>query len=306
MPTNAQLKALTQSQIANKTEPGSIQRGNVAARIEAGYDYTDQQVGAKEVAFSLTVPFDHPNSYMNHNVNGPMHFIPGTSGAIKGGFCTMRLVADGISGHVPSFDTAILKSGGSENYSNVSGQIHRIYFDYDGTDFVYVIQKIGTSAVESTPLTFTHRTDLTNSGTTFSKSGGGTFGGRGLDNLTLPASTDGRVFLKVADLTKTSMIGFSTTNAVQAYGGFLAAAWADANTIASVENGSLYTSIGATTVLNDYVGVQRRSGVFYIQKSSDGVNWIDVRNTGITNTSTMYVVMTTNDDMYDPQGENLV
>lgn len=44
MPTNAELKALTASQITDKTLPQSIARGNVAARIDAGYDYTDQEI----------------------------------------------------------------------------------------------------------------------------------------------------------------------------------------------------------------------------------------------------------------------
>jgi len=44
MPTNAELKSLTASEIRDKTVAKSILKGNVADRIDAAYDYTDQQI----------------------------------------------------------------------------------------------------------------------------------------------------------------------------------------------------------------------------------------------------------------------
>lgn len=44
MPTNAELKALTASQITAQTAPGSVTRANIKGRLDAGYDYTDQEV----------------------------------------------------------------------------------------------------------------------------------------------------------------------------------------------------------------------------------------------------------------------
>jgi hypothetical protein len=44
MPTNAELKVLTAEQIQDQTTPGSVTRANIKARIDAGYDYTDQEL----------------------------------------------------------------------------------------------------------------------------------------------------------------------------------------------------------------------------------------------------------------------
>lgn len=47
MTTNAELKALTQEDIRDKTAPKSILKGKVADAIDAAYDYTDQQTFIK-------------------------------------------------------------------------------------------------------------------------------------------------------------------------------------------------------------------------------------------------------------------
>ena len=47
MATNAELKTLTATQIRDKTSQRSITKTNIADRIDAGYDYTDQQVSFK-------------------------------------------------------------------------------------------------------------------------------------------------------------------------------------------------------------------------------------------------------------------
>ena len=47
MATNAELKTLTATQIRDKTSQRSITKTNVADRIDAAYDYTDQQVSFK-------------------------------------------------------------------------------------------------------------------------------------------------------------------------------------------------------------------------------------------------------------------
>jgi hypothetical protein len=44
MPTNAELKGIVQEEIRDKTEPQSILKSDVANAIDAGYDYTDQEV----------------------------------------------------------------------------------------------------------------------------------------------------------------------------------------------------------------------------------------------------------------------
>jgi hypothetical protein len=44
MPTNDELKALTASQITAQTEANSVTRTNIKGRIDAAYDYTDQEV----------------------------------------------------------------------------------------------------------------------------------------------------------------------------------------------------------------------------------------------------------------------
>lgn len=49
MSTNAELKDLTASQIRNKTTPKSITKTNIADRIDAAYDYTDQEAGKASV-----------------------------------------------------------------------------------------------------------------------------------------------------------------------------------------------------------------------------------------------------------------
>ncbi len=46
MPTNAQLKALTQSQLVDPTAPNSVPKTDFKGRIDAGYDYTDQEIAA--------------------------------------------------------------------------------------------------------------------------------------------------------------------------------------------------------------------------------------------------------------------
>lgn len=52
MPTNAQLKTLTNTDIRSKTLANSILKGKVADAIDAGYDYTDQQI-ENAVGFSV-------------------------------------------------------------------------------------------------------------------------------------------------------------------------------------------------------------------------------------------------------------
>jgi hypothetical protein len=48
MPTNAELKALVNTNIRVKTSPHSISKTNVADAVDAGYDYTDQEVSTLE------------------------------------------------------------------------------------------------------------------------------------------------------------------------------------------------------------------------------------------------------------------
>jgi hypothetical protein len=48
MPTNAELKALVNTDIRTKTAPRSILKGKVADSIDAAYDYTDQEVSTLE------------------------------------------------------------------------------------------------------------------------------------------------------------------------------------------------------------------------------------------------------------------
>ena len=56
MSTNSELKALVSTDIRNKTLPRSILRGKVADAIDAGYDYTDQQVDWKVYKAKLDNP----------------------------------------------------------------------------------------------------------------------------------------------------------------------------------------------------------------------------------------------------------
>ena len=81
MATNAELKALTASQIRDKTSQRSITKTNIADRIDAGYDYTDQQAPIKTSAVvTLTgTQTQLPNDINFCNFTGGKAYLPATT-----------------------------------------------------------------------------------------------------------------------------------------------------------------------------------------------------------------------------------
>ena len=81
MATNAELKTLTATQIRDKTSQRSITKTNIADRIDAGYDYTDQQAPIKTSAVvTLTgTQTQLPNDINFCNFTGGKAYLPATT-----------------------------------------------------------------------------------------------------------------------------------------------------------------------------------------------------------------------------------
>lgn len=82
MATNAELKALVTTQIRDKTTQRSITKTNVADRIDAAYDYTDQQAPIKTsgiVVLSDSVQAILPKDINACNTVGGLSFLPTTT-----------------------------------------------------------------------------------------------------------------------------------------------------------------------------------------------------------------------------------
>ena len=81
MATNAELKTLTATQIRDKTSQRSITKTNIADRIDACYDYTDQQAPIKTSAVvTLTgTQTQLPKDINFCNFTGGKAYLPATT-----------------------------------------------------------------------------------------------------------------------------------------------------------------------------------------------------------------------------------
>lgn len=170
------------------------------------------------------------------------------------------------------------------------------------------------SVINNTALTFTSRSFVNNTGTTFTKGATGTaYGGMAFDSKVLPASTPGRVWAKNLSTSGVPdcFIGFNTSAAASSLAGAAyACVWqAGATTLGASVSGSYSgrTNVGSWAA-NDLAGVVRKAdGAIWVQKSSDnGLTWVDVYNTGLTNTGALYPVCFIQGAMYEPAGSGLV
>jgi len=81
MPTNAELKALTQSEIRDKTAPESVTRANIADVIDAAYDYTDQQIATVSSVIKVAKISLSSSDISNLNTT-PIVLVPAITGKV--------------------------------------------------------------------------------------------------------------------------------------------------------------------------------------------------------------------------------
>lgn len=115
-----------------------------AAWQKANANFTE--LFPQAVAFSSAVPLDSPNKIMAQlNVTAPTAFTVG--GAVAGGRCYARLMADGVASNAPTF-AGMVEHGASMGYLDVAGVINHINFWHDGVQTFYAIsQALNLSAM---------------------------------------------------------------------------------------------------------------------------------------------------------------
>jgi hypothetical protein len=139
---------------------------------------------------------------------------------------------------------------------------------------------------------------------------------KGCEDLLLASGDDGAVIQQYKSGGQFAVIGFQSSHAMpgsvdgSTYTTCLVGAYLHASgAMYKVENGA-EASLGVSLTLNDWVGVFRESGVWYLRKSSDKTTWTDLATLSPTPAGDLYPAFwvygtSLSGKMYNPQGQGL-